>query len=490
MLTTDILIIGGGPAGIVAAVTARKNNPKKKIILVREQDKCVVPCGLPYIFYRLNSVEKDLMPDKPYQMNKIDLVIDKVIKIGAVQKKVFLQNNQKIKYNKLILATGASPALIPIKGADLAGVWQIKKDLAYLKKLRQAILKAKNIVIIGGGFIGVELAEEISSIKGKNISIIEILDHCLELAFDKEFAQAGEEKIRAKGVKIYTKTAVEKINGKDTLAGSVQGKVKYVKLSNGQKILADLVIMATGVKPNVELAKQAGIKVVDRGGISVDQYMRTSPPLLKLRSHAAIALSDGARTSNQDIFAIGDCAQTKCFCTKKSNLIMLASVACYEARIAGANLYRKNNLIKNQGAVAAFSTYLDGLAIASVGLTENAAKKEKIDVIIGRSEAANHHPAILPNSQKITVKLIFKKSSKPSQSSRLGGRDCDGAEKVLVGGQVMGPESAGEIINIISLAVQQKMTAQELVNLQVATHPLLTAAPTVYPIITAASAVL
>ncbi len=444
MLKTDILIIGGGPAGIVAGVTARKNNPKKKIILVREQDKCVVPCGLPYIFHRLNSVEKDLMPDKPYETNKIDLVIDKVTKVDAVQKKVFLQGNEKIRYNKLILATGASPALIPIKGADLAGVWQIKKNLAYLKKLRQAILQAKNIVIIGGGFIGVELAEEISSIKGKNISIIEILDHCLELAFDKEFAQAGEEKIRAKGVKIYIKTGVEKINGKS--------KVRYVKLSNGQKILADLVIMAAGVKPNVELAKQARIKVVDRGGIWVDQYMRTS---------------------NKDIFAIGDCAQTKCFCTKKSNLIMLASAACYEARIAGANLYRKNNLIKNQGAVAAFSTYLDGLAIGAVGLTENAAKKEKIGVIIGRSEAANHHPAILPNSQKITIKLIFKKSS-----------------KVLIGGQVMGPESAGEIINIISLAVQQKITAMELTNLQVATHPLLTAAPTVYPIITAAQSVL
>ncbi len=444
MFITDILIIGGGPAGIVAGVTARKNNPKKKIILVREQDKCVVPCGLPYIFHRLNSVEKDLMPDKPYEVNKIDLVVDRVTKINAIQKQVLLQNNQEIKYDKLILATGASPALIPIKGADLAGVWHIKKDIAYLKKLKKAVLKAKNIVIIGGGFIGVELAEEISSIKEKNISIIEILDHCLELAFDKEFAQAGEEKIKAKGVKIWTKTAVEKINGKN--------KVKYVKLSNGQKILADLVIMATGVKPNIELAKQAGIKVVDRGGIWVDQYVRTS---------------------NKNIFAIGDCAQTKCFCVKKSNLIMLASVACYEARIVGANLYKKNNLTKNQGSVAAFSTYLDGLALGAVGLIEQGAKKEKISVIIGRSEATNHHPATLQNSQKITIKLIFDKSS-----------------KILIGGQVKGPESAGEIINIISLAVQQKMTAQELANLQVATHPLLTAAPTVYPIITAAQAVL
>jgi len=446
MFETDILIIGGGPAGIESAVTARKNNPKKKIILVREQNRCMVPCGLPYIFYRLNSVEKNLMPDKPYQINKIDLIVNKVVKIDAVGKKAFLQDNEKIRYDKLILATGANPVLIPFKGANLAGIWQIKKDIAYLKRLRKAVSQARNIVIIGGGFIGVELAEEISNIKRKNINIIEILDYCLALAFDKKFAQAGEEKIKAKGVKIWTKIAVKKIGGK--------GKVKYVKLNNGKKILADLVIIAAGVRPNIDLAKQAGIKVADGGcdGVWVDQYMRTS---------------------NRNIFAIGDCAQTRCFYTKKSNLIMLASVACYEARIAGVNLYRKNDLIKNQGTVAAFSTYLNGLVLGAVGLTENVAKKEKIDVVIGASEMANHHPATLPDTQKIIVKLIFDKKS-----------------KILLGGQVMGPESAGEIINIISLAVQQKMTAKELANLQVATHPLLTAAPTAYPIIVAAEQIL
>jgi len=155
---------------LVAAVTARKNNPDKKIILVREYEKCVVPCGLPYIFNRLPAVEKDLMPDKAYEANKIDLVIGEAVKIETDNKKINLKNDEEINYEKLVIATGSSPAMIPIKGAELNGVYQIKKDIKYLESLREEIKKAKNIVIVGGGFIGVELAEELSAMESKNIS--------------------------------------------------------------------------------------------------------------------------------------------------------------------------------------------------------------------------------------------------------------------------------------------------------------------------------
>ena len=191
MTKTDILIVGGGPAGLIAAVTARKNNPGKKITLVREYEKCVVPCGLPYIFNRLPAVEKDLMPDKAYEANKINLIIGEAVKIETDNKKVNLKNGEEINYEKLVIATGSSPAMIPIKGAELNGVYQIKKDIKYLENLREEIIKAKNIVIIGGGFIGAELAEELSAMENKNISVVEILDHCLIANFDEEFALAG-----------------------------------------------------------------------------------------------------------------------------------------------------------------------------------------------------------------------------------------------------------------------------------------------------------
>ena len=445
MIKTDILIIGGGPAGLIAAVTARKNNPDRKITLVRETEKCVVPCGLPYIFNRLPAVQKDLMPDKAYEMNKINLIIGEAIKIETSDKKVSLENGEEINYDKLVLATGSNPVMIPIKGVELDGVYQIKKDIEYLENLREKITEAKNIVIIGGGFIGVELAEELSVMKDKTVSIVEIMDHCLIANFNEDFAIAGEGKIKERGAKIYTKTAVKEIIG--------EGKVEKVELNNGEEIPADLVIMAIGARPSIKLAEDAEIKIVEKGGIWVDEFMQTDIP---------------------DIFAVGDCAETMSFFTKKPNLIMLASVACYEARIAGANLYRnEKDLIKNEGTVAAFSTCLGGLVLGSVGLNEAGADKDNIKIVVGKSEAPNHHPGTLPGTEMIKVRLVFDQSS-----------------KVLLGGQVAGPESIAEMINLIAVAVQQKMTAQELANLQVATHPLITAPPTAYPVIKAAEMVL
>ena len=445
MNKTDILIIGGGPAGLITAVTARKNNPDKKIALLREHTQCAVPCGLPYIFNRLDAVKKDLMPDKAYEANKIDLIIEEATSVDALNKKVTFGERVKMNYDKLVLATGSSPFVIPIKGAETSGVYQIKKDISYLEDLRKAVLRAKNIVIIGGGFIGVELAEELSAMEGKNISIVEILEHCLIAPFDEEFAIAGEEKIKEKGVKLYLKTAVEEIIGED--------KVEAVKLNNGEQISADLVIMSAGARPNIKLAEDAGIETVEKGGILVDEFMRTNIT---------------------DVFAVGDCAETRNFFTKKSNLVMLASVACYEARIAGANLYRiSENLIKNEGTVAAFSTCLDGLVLASVGLNEKTAVEENIAITVGASEAPNHHPGTLPGTGMIKMKLVFEKSS-----------------KILIGGQVSGPENIAEMVNLIAVAIVEKMTAQKLANLQVATHPLITAPPTAYPIIKAAEMIL
>jgi len=443
MVKTEILIIGGGPAGIIAAVTARKNNPTKKITLVREKEKEVIPCGIPYIFNRLDSVKKNLMSDKPLEINKINLLINKATKIDITNKKVYFEKNKQLNYDKLILATGSKPTLIPIKGIDKKGIWQIKKDFKYLKKLRQAILKSKNIVIIGGGFIGVELAEELSRIKRLNISIIEKSEHCLSTTFDKEFTVAAEKKLKEKGVKIYTNTTIEEIIGKN--------EVKSIKLKN-KKISADLVIVSIGTKPNSDLAKEAKIKLGKHESIKVNDYMETNI---------------------ENIFAIGDCAETRCLLTNKFIPVMLASTACHEARITAANLYKKGNLIKNAGTLAVFSTSINGLTMSATGLNEKTAKDVGLEIVVGESESPNHHPGALPNTENIKVKLIFSKSS---------GK--------LLGGQITGPESVGEMINILALAIQKETTIYNFDTLQIATHPLLTAAPTIYPLITAAQSVL
>jgi len=444
MVKVDILVIGGGPAGVVAAVNARKNNRSKKIVLARENKEVVIPCGIPYIFNRLSSVGKNLMSDGSLKLNKITLLVGKAIRISTSKKTVFFSGGKKVSYDKLILATGSGPALVPIKGIEKKGVWQIRKDFAYLKKLRRAVMNSKNVVVIGGGFIGVELAEELSGIKGLKVSVVERLGHCLITTFDEDIAVLAEKRLEQGGARIYTNAQVDEISGRNC--------VERVKLSTGKSIRADLVILSIGARINAGLAERAGIRIGDYNGIWVDEYMRTSVP---------------------DIFAVGDCAETRDFFTGKHIPVMLASTAATEARIAGANLYQLRILRENKGTLGSFSTYIKGTVFGVTGLTESRARAEGADIVVGTSKCLNHHPGSLPGAEAIMVKLVFSKQS-----------------GTLMGAQIMGPVSVSEMINTLALAIQREMTVYDFDTLQISTHPLLTAAPTVYPLITAAQSAL
>ena len=175
------------------------------------------------------------------------------------------------------------------------------------------------------------------------------------------------------------------------------------------------------------------------------------------------------RTLDPAVFAIGDCAEKKDFFTRRDLPVMLASTATAEARVAGASLFQLKVVRENKGTIATYSTYVDGLVLGSAGLTEATAKKEGFEVVVGLAEVTSKHPANLPGTVKIKLKLIFSKQS-----------------GILMGGQVFGGLSAGEIINIIGMAIQKRVSATELETLQMATHPYLTAAPTQYPLVLAA----
>ena len=436
----DIVVIGGGPAGVISAVTAKKYYPDKNVILVRKVEKGVIPCGIPYVFSSLDSVDKNIMPDKPLETNNIDLMIDELVSIDRKNKIVKFASSEKIQYEKLVLAIGSEPIVPPIPGVDKKGIYTIQKDLEFLRELRRKIYESKNIVIIGGGFIGVEFADELSKIEGLNIHIVEMLPHCLSGAFDEELSIPVEEKLRDMGIKLHLGVKAEEFIGGE--------KVEQVKLSNGEVLPVDLVILAIGAKPKTKIAEEAGLYIGRGGGIWVDEYMRTSDP---------------------DIFAIGDCAEKRCFFTRKHIPVMLASIATSEARIAGSNLYELKVVRENRGTIAVFSTKVGDLALGSAGLTEKSAKEEGFEVITGVAKGVDKHPGALPGANQVMVKLIFSK--------------CSGT---ILGGQVLGGPSAGEVINIIGLAIQKRVQAVELETLQMATHPWLTPAPTIYPVVVAA----
>jgi NADPH-dependent 2,4-dienoyl-CoA reductase/sulfur reductase-like enzyme len=392
------------------------------------------------MFHSLKNPEENKMGTQVLENNNIEVVVDEAAKILRADKVVETESGDRYSYEKLILATGSLPIIPKIPGINKKGIYPIYKDLDYLKNLVEEVKKIKDILILGGGFIGVEFADEISKIRGLNVYLAEFLPHLLANSFDEEFSILVEEKLKAKGVNVLTNSKVVEFLGDE--------KVNRVRFENGEELKIDLAILGIGAIPNTKLAEDTGLDLDKGKGIWVDEYMRTSDP---------------------DIFAIGDCASKRDFYTRRYIPVMLASTATAEARIAGANLYQLKVVRENKGTIAIYSTFIDGLVLGSAGLTENGAKKEGFEIIISTVEGVDKHPGSLPNTNKIKVKLIFAKNS-----------------GVLLGGQIAGGISFAELINLIGVAIQKRMTATELETLQMATHPYLTSAPTVYPIVMAA----
>lgn len=441
---TDILIVGAGPAGVVCAVTARKYYPKKRITVIKDIENGVIPCGIPYMFASLADPEENKLSTVSLEKNKIEVINDSVLRIDRKEKKVDTESKNIYAYEKLVLAIGSTPLILPIKGIDKLGVYPINKEMGYLKSVIGQIKSCKNVLVIGGGFIGVEFADELSKIKGAHVTLVEMLPHLLANSFDVEFSQMAEARLREKGVTVLTNTRVEEIIGHD--------KVEKVRFSGGQEIPVEGVILGVGSKPNVKMAIDAGLEIGACKGILTDEYMRTS--------------------MDPDIFAIGDCSCKRDFYTRKAIPVMLASTATAEARIAGANLYQIKVIRENKGTIAVYSTYIDGLVLGSAGLTEKTARDEGFEVIVSNVDGVDKHPASLPGACKGKVKLIFSKQS-----------------GIILGGQVSCGMSCAQMINIIGVAIQKRMSATELETLQVATHPYLTSAPTMFPIVLAAQEV-
>jgi len=437
MKQADIVIIGGSAAGIPAAITCRRHYPDKKVMLIRKEKQVQIPCGIPYIYGTVDSPENNLIPDDVITSNGIELLVDGVEKIDREKKNISTEEGEGIVYDKLVLATGSLPLKLPIPGLEKENVFMIKKDSVYLKNLLERVNDARDIVILGGGFIGVEFADEFKKSRDANVTIVELLPHCLMLAFEEEFCLEAEQSLDERGINVITGVKLEEVLGDKQVTG--------VKLSDGREIKADLLIAAVGVKPNVALAENAGLKV-DHGGIIVNSSMMTS---------------------DENIFACGDCTSKKSFFTDNPSGLKLASIATMEARIAGANLFGKRR--ENHGVVGVFSTVIGEKTFGMAGLSEKIAKESGYDIVVGQAESPNRHPGGMPGMAKMKVKLVFNKMTGE-----------------LIGGQVRGGHSAGELINTISACIQKRMTADDIATFQLGTHPAVTASPIAYQLVNAA----
>jgi NADH oxidase (H2O2-forming) len=367
------------------------------------------------------------------------------VKVDTTDKLITVKTGEQFGYSKLVFATGSLP-LIPasIPGYNLQNVFYIKKSYPYIKELTAKISGFKNIVIVGGGFIGAEVAEQLAADK-LNVTLVESETTCFSKAFSPELSQIATDALKKTRVNVLTSTLVKEIAG-------VNNAVDQVMLSDGTSIKADAVIFSIGYKANSQLAKETGLVLNRYDDIHVDNY---------------------GRTRVKDISAVGDCAQTTGFLTGRSDIIKLASTATAEARILGHNIFGIKIKKCIAGTLAVFSTEINGLAMAAAGANERNAAEANIELISAKFTSPDRHPGTLSGASELTVKLYAS--------------PVDGS---ILGGEVWGGKSAGEIINIISMAIQKSITVYEMVSFQIGTHPLLTSSPVNNPIIRAAEEII
>lgn len=433
MLNYDFLILGGGPGGITSARTIKRRVSSAKVGVIREQKRSVVPCAMPYALNRTIRIEDFLKSDEKFFSSQgIDLLIDRAEEIDLSTHQVHTASGKRIGFKKLVYALGANPIRPPIAGADLERVFTIK-DTPDITALDELFNNAKKLVVVGAGFIGLEMAM-VSRDRGLEVTVVEKLNRCLGKICTDGIAKKAQQELEEHRVKLALGRVVQGIEK--------ENHQLYVHLDDSSVLEADAVIFSIGVKPNVELVKSAGIKIGELGGIVVDQYMRTSHP---------------------DVYAIGDCIQFPHFLTKKPALGPLATNAVIQAKVAGINLTGGER--KFAGLLNPAVTRLWKFSYGVVGLTLQQALDEGFEPVAGTCEGHSRHRPF-PGSEPFYLSLVFDKKSKR-----------------LIGAEAYGNFGVPERIDHLAYAILHQATAQELAETHFCAHPPQSEAPSRMPVV-------
>ncbi len=407
-----IAVIGGGAAGMSAASRIKALKPEWDV-KVFEATSFVshAPCGIPYAI-EFDFPSDELMYYKPEVFIKkrgIDLHLNS--EVIEVKKGILLarENGEEKEYewDKLLIATGASPKVPKIEGVELDNVFtaDLPPDV---DKIKRGLKDAENVVIVGAGYIGTEMSEAISAI-GKKVTLIGLYDYPLP-RFDKEIGEIIKREVERRVD--YRAEVVKALEGKDKVERVVTDKNEYK---------ADAVIIATGVKPNIELAKQLGVKLGESGAIKTNEFMETSV---------------------RDVYAAGDCAETKHIVTGKNVWIPLAPTGNKMGYVAGLNMV--GNKIEFPGVVGSQITKFYDLQIGRTGLTEREAKNEgfKVKSTFIEAETKVHY---YPGAKKTYIKAV-----KDAETNR------------ILGAQIVGYEMVTMRVNVFATAIQAGFTTKDL----------------------------
>ncbi|MBS7606705.1 FAD-dependent oxidoreductase [Candidatus Bathyarchaeota archaeon] len=422
-----IVIIGGHAAGCDAAAAARLTDREAEIImLTNERYAGYSRCGLPFVIGGHIKSFQDLIvfPPSYFKMNRIDLRLEaNVTNIDVKAKTVEVQYKdgrvERLQYDSLIIATGARAAVPPIKGREKRGI-HVLRTIDDGEMIEQSIKDSKSAVVIGAGLIGLELGVALLE-RGLKTTIVELLPQVLPAMLDKDMADLVQRELEKKGLRIITGRSVDEIVGDDRVSG--------VSVA-GENIPADMVVIATGVRGNVELAQKAGIELGETKLIKVNMRMETNI---------------------KDVYACGDCVESINLITKRPVVCQLGTTAVRQARVAGINAAGGYAIFP--GVLGASVTRLFDMEIGAVGLTEAAAQRAGIEAV-SMSLSGKTRAQYYPGAQPVRVKLIVEKETER-----------------IIGAQIIGGEGVAQRINAISFAILKEMSVRELARAETCYAP-------------------
>lgn len=410
-----IIIIGGVAAGMSAAAKLSRELPDAQVIVFEKtQEVSYAGCGLPYYVSGENDDINKLRIRTVDQFKKsgIDVRLGhSVIGLDAANKTVDVENESGVfqeSYDRLIITTGATPIVPPIPGKDLPGVF-VLKSLQDAMDIRDALKNVESVVIVGGGYIGLELVEAFVH-QGKKVTVIERLDRVLTV-FDNEFSEQVADYLTKSGIELRLKETATEIKKSDN---------ELLVITDKGSKKAQMVVFAVGVRPSTAFLKDSGLEMIGNGAIVIDNQMRTNV---------------------EDVYAAGDCATVNHRVTGKVKYIPLATNANKQGKLIAEILAGKDKSY-DQALGSAMIKILDlELAKTGIGESEAADYDGEIESV---TITAGNHAHYYPNHGKVTIKLVVDKLS-----------------KVILGAQLIGAVGTALRVNPFVVAISVKMTASE-----------------------------